>query len=139
MQTSTREIFDTLAKVLLRCWIFGSALLAFWLGAAWLLGDVIHKLHGPMFGITMHEFDIIFYSASGMLKLFVLVFFFIITDVLLFWYTAIEQKSVEKKIMAERDPNASESAMLLSRAMPSSFQVRSAQKPMTRVQPKFQF
>lgn len=70
---------------------------------------------------------------------YVLVFFFIITDVLLFWYTAIEQKSVEKKIMAERDPNASESAMLLSRAMPSSFQVRSAQKPMTRVQPKFQF
>ena len=77
MQESTRTVFDTLAKVLLRCWIFGSVLLAIWLGAAWLLSDIIHKLHGPMFGITLHEFDVIFYGALGMLKLFVLVFFFI--------------------------------------------------------------
>ena len=77
MLESTRNVFDTLAKILLRCWIFGSALLVIWFGAAWLLGDIIHKLHGPMFGITMHEFDVIFYGALGMLKLCVLVFFFI--------------------------------------------------------------
>ncbi len=30
-----------------------------------------------MFGVTSHEFNVIFYGALGMLKLFVLVFFFI--------------------------------------------------------------
>ena len=77
MQESTRNVFDMLAKVLLRCWIFGSVLLVIWLGAAWLLSDIIHKLHGPMFGITSHEFDVIFYCIIGILKLFVSVFFFI--------------------------------------------------------------
>ncbi len=44
----------------------------------WLLmGDIIHKLHGPMFGITRHELDVIFYAIMGILKLFVSVFFFI--------------------------------------------------------------
>ncbi len=77
MQESTRDFLDLLAKILLRSWLFGSVLLVIWFGAALLIGDVIHKLHGPMFGITLHEFDVIFYSALGMLKLFVLVFFFI--------------------------------------------------------------
>jgi hypothetical protein len=77
MQESTRNVFETLAQVLLRCWIFGSVLLVIWFGVALLMGDIIHKLHGPMFGITMHEFDVIFYGVLGMLKLFVLVFFFI--------------------------------------------------------------
>lgn len=77
MQESTRNIFDALAKILLRCWIFGFMLLALWLGVALLMGDIIHKLHGHMFGITVHELDVIFYSGLGILKLFVLVFFFI--------------------------------------------------------------
>ena len=77
MQETTRNAFEALDKILLRCWIFGSVLLVFWLVAAMAMSDIIHKLHGPMFGITMHEFDVIFYGALGMLKLFVLVFFFI--------------------------------------------------------------
>ena len=77
MQESTRDFFDTLANILLRCWIIGFVLLALWLGAALLLGETIHKVHGPMFGITRHELDVIFYCGMGMLKVFVLVFFFI--------------------------------------------------------------
>ncbi len=77
MQEFTREFYGTLVKVLLRCWIFGSALLVIWFGAAWLLGDIIHQLHGPMFGITKHELDVMFYGGMGILKLFVFVFFFI--------------------------------------------------------------
>jgi hypothetical protein len=77
MQESTRNVLDTLAKVLLRCWIFGSVLLVLWFGAALLMGDIIHQFHGPMFGITRHELDVIFYAIMGILKLFVSVFFFI--------------------------------------------------------------
>jgi len=77
MQESTKNVFDTLAKILLRCWIFGFVLLAIWLGAVLLMGESIHKLHGPMFGITGHELDVLFYGGMGMLKLFVFVFFFI--------------------------------------------------------------
>lgn len=77
MSDSTRDVFDTFAKVLLRCWIFGFVLLFIWLGAVLLMGGTIHKLHGPMFGITSHELDVIFYCGMAMLKVFVLVFFFI--------------------------------------------------------------
>ncbi len=77
MQASTINIFDMIANILLRCWVFSFVLLALWLGAALLMGDFIEKLHGPMFGITSHELDIIFYCGLGILKLFVLVFFFI--------------------------------------------------------------
>jgi hypothetical protein len=77
MQEATRYVFETLDKILLRCWIFGSVLLVLWFGAALLMGDIVHKFHGPMFGITHHELDVIFYCIMGILKLFVSVFFFI--------------------------------------------------------------
>jgi hypothetical protein len=77
MSDSTRDFFDTLAKVLLRCWIFGFVLLFIWLGAVLLMGETIHKLHGPMFGLSNHELDVIFYCWMGSLKLCMLVFFFI--------------------------------------------------------------
>ena len=77
MQESTRDYFETLAKILLRCWIFGTVLMVLWLVAALFLSEIVYKLHGPMFGITIHELDVIFYGAMGMLKLFIFVFFFI--------------------------------------------------------------
>ena len=77
MQESTRNVFDTLDKILLRCWIFGFVLLVIWFGVALLMGETIHNFHGPMFGITSHELDVIFYAAMGILKVFVFVFFFI--------------------------------------------------------------
>lgn len=77
MTESTRELLTTLEKVLLRCWIFGFVLLFIWLGAILLMGNVIHDIHGPMFGLTKHELDLIFYCGMGILKLIVLACFFI--------------------------------------------------------------
>lgn len=77
MQESTRTVVNTIAQILLRSWIFGFVLLAVWSGVALLMGETIHKFHGPMFGLTSHELDVIFYCTLGMLKVFVLVFFFI--------------------------------------------------------------
>jgi hypothetical protein len=50
MTDLTRDILATLEQVLLRCWIFGFVLLFIWLGAILLMGNLIHDLHGPMFG-----------------------------------------------------------------------------------------
>lgn len=72
----TTDLFDALAKVLLRCWVFGLLFLLIWFGAYKLAGEEIHRLHGPMFGLTKHELDLIFYCGMGLLKLFVIVFFF---------------------------------------------------------------
>ena len=77
MSDSTRDFFDTLAKILLRCWIFGFVLLFIWLGVVLLMGETIHSLHGPMFGLSNHELNVIFYCGMGLLKLCVLVSFFI--------------------------------------------------------------
>ncbi len=76
MSDATRDFFDTLAKVLLRCWIFGFVLLFLWLAAVLVMGETIHTLHGPLFGLSNHELDVIFYGGMGLLKLCVLVFFF---------------------------------------------------------------
>ena len=75
MSEATREVFDTLARVLLRCWIFGFVLLMMWFGFYMLLGDVIYGLHGGMFGLSKHELDVIHYCGMGLVKLFVLTFF----------------------------------------------------------------
>ena len=62
MHDSTRDFFDTLAKVLLRCWIFGFVLLLIWLGVVLIGGETIHRLHGPMFGLSDHELEVIWRS-----------------------------------------------------------------------------
>ena len=73
----TSDFFDTLAKVLLCCWICGCTLLLIWLGVILMAGDFVHRLHGGMFSLSSHELDLIFYCGMGLLKLFVNVFFFI--------------------------------------------------------------
>lgn len=77
MTESMRDHLATMEKLLLRCWLFGFVLLFIWLGAILLMGNLIHDLHGPMFGLTKHELDLIFYCGMGILKLIVLACFFI--------------------------------------------------------------
>jgi hypothetical protein len=76
MTDSTRDFFDTLAKVLIRCWIFGFALLLFALVMVLAAGGIIDEIHGRMFGLSPHELDVIFYCWLGAFKLLVLVLFF---------------------------------------------------------------
>jgi hypothetical protein len=75
MLDSTRDFFDTLAKILLRCWILGFALLLFTFIVILLAGGIIDDIHGRMFGVTPHELDLILYCWLGALKLLVLVLF----------------------------------------------------------------
>ena len=77
MSDSTRELLETTKAVLLRCWMFGFVLLVISLGATLLTGNLIHDLHGSMFGLTNHELELIFYCLMGILKLIVIACFFI--------------------------------------------------------------
>ena len=75
MSESTREFFDTLAKVLIRCWVFSVLLLLFSFVIFMLTGEIIDDIHGRMFGLTPHELDLIIYCGMALHKLFVNVFF----------------------------------------------------------------
>ncbi|MCA9173582.1 MAG: hypothetical protein KDB14_03770 [Planctomycetales bacterium] len=77
MTEQTRDLMATLERVLLRCWAFAFGLLMIWLVAMLTLAGVIDRIHGPMFGLTAHELDVIFYCALGALKILTLVFLFI--------------------------------------------------------------
>jgi hypothetical protein len=74
--TRTRECLQTLAQVLLRCWLLGFLLLLLWVAAFLLGGETVFRLHEQMFGLSKHELDLIFYCGIGLTKLFVLLFFF---------------------------------------------------------------
>ena len=74
MLDSTRDFFDTLSRILLRCWLFGFVLLFIWFGA--FLSHAVHKLHGPMMSLSDHDLNVIHYCGMASLKLVVLVLFF---------------------------------------------------------------
>ena len=75
MIQSTRDFFDSLANILLRCWIIGFGLLLLSLVVFLLTGKIIDDIHGRLFGLSPHELDLIIYCGLGLFKLFVLIFF----------------------------------------------------------------
>jgi hypothetical protein len=74
MSTQTTEWLEVVAKILLRCWVFGFVLLLIWLGA--FLSGVIHNLHGPLMDLSNHDLNVIHYTGMAFLKLAVICFFF---------------------------------------------------------------
>ena len=75
MTDSTRDFFDTLAKVLIRCWFYGTLLLLFSFVAFMFTGEIIDDIHGEMFGLTPHELDLIIFCGLGLHKLVLNLFF----------------------------------------------------------------
>jgi hypothetical protein len=73
----TTDTFDTLAKVLLRCAVFGYLLLLLTVSVSIFAGDTIYRLNASMFDLSKHEFDLIIYGCIVLIKLIVLLFFFI--------------------------------------------------------------
>lgn len=73
----TDELLDVIAKILLRCSIFGFILLLFWWGAITLAGDLVFGVHESMFGIPRPQLKVIHYCGMGFTKLTVGLFFII--------------------------------------------------------------
>ena len=74
---SVDQFYSTLARVLLRCWIFGLILLVLSVGVIQIGGGMIYGLNERMFGLARHELEIIIFSLIALIKSLVLVFFFI--------------------------------------------------------------
>ena len=68
MSEPTREVLTTLNKVLLRCWILWAVLQLITFGAVLAMGDLAHYFHA-MFGLSIHDSDLISAGYLGMLKL----------------------------------------------------------------------
>ena len=75
MNESTRDFFEVLARIMLRCSIFGFLLLLVWVGVFLLASNVITDLHGPMFHLSQHDLSVVHYSGMAFVKLCVLLFF----------------------------------------------------------------
>jgi hypothetical protein len=75
--TQTDDLLEVIAKILLRCWIFGFILLLFWWGAVTIAGDLVFGVHGDMFGLTRSQLIVIHYCGMGLTKLAVSLFFLI--------------------------------------------------------------
>jgi len=71
----TNDLLDTLAKVLLRCALFGVLLLLLWFGLCTLASDFVYGLHGRLFDLTRHELSLIHYSGMAFTKICILIFF----------------------------------------------------------------
>ena len=61
----TDDLLETLAKVMLRCWIFGFIMLLFWWSAVTLAGDLVLGVHGDMFDLTRSQLIVIHYCGMG--------------------------------------------------------------------------
>lgn len=77
MAHSQAFTLQTVQAILLRCWVGGFSLLIFGLLLTQFMGQTIYKIHSTLFGLTSHELDVVFYCAFGILKLLVLILFFI--------------------------------------------------------------
>ena len=71
----TIELFETLAKVLLRCGVLGYVLLLLSVGVILIAGDPIYRL--SLFGLSKHELELIIYECIVLMKVIVLLFFLI--------------------------------------------------------------
>ena len=77
MSDQTTDLLEAIAKILLRCWIFGVIVLLFWWGAITLAGDLTLGIHGDMFGLTRPHLNVIHYCGMMLTKLVVFLFFFL--------------------------------------------------------------
>ena len=69
------DLFDTLAKILLRCFVMGYALLLLWFVIYVLAGDWMNGVSGKLFGLTPHEANMVHYFGISGVKCAVILFF----------------------------------------------------------------
>jgi hypothetical protein len=72
-----RELFDMLAKVLLRCFVMGYCVLLLWAGVFLVGGYLTYDIAARLFGLSPHEVDMVNYCGMAFVKLIVILFFLI--------------------------------------------------------------
>ena len=77
MSDKIRETLETVAKVLFWSWILGLALLVISSAGVTMAGDLLHNMHSSWYGLSIRDSDIIIASYLALIKLCVLVLFFV--------------------------------------------------------------
>ena len=72
---NTTELLETVASILLRCFVFGFLFLLLWAALFALAPGLIHDVHGKLFDLSPHEVAVIHYCGMGLVKMCVLLFF----------------------------------------------------------------
>jgi len=72
-----REVLDALACTMIRCFAVSVILLLLWFVLYLLGGDLFHSIHSKWFDISRHEFELIYYSAIGFVKVLSITLFLI--------------------------------------------------------------
>jgi hypothetical protein len=70
-----KMFFETLAKVLMWCFLLSFALLLFWTAFYFLLGDWAYAIHARWFELSRHDFDMLHYFGLGFIKALTFLFF----------------------------------------------------------------
>ena len=68
MPDEIRQLLDTVAGILLRCFILSLLLLLFWFVFFLLAGDLGYWIHSHWFDLTRHDFDLINYYGMALVK-----------------------------------------------------------------------
>jgi hypothetical protein len=69
------ELLDAVARILLRCFVLGYALLLLWAAVYLFADNVLYVPALRLFGLTSHEVDVIQYCGIAFVKCLVLLFF----------------------------------------------------------------
>ena len=74
--SDTNECLEVAAKVLWSCFLLGMTFLLVWVAVFFIGGDMIYQ-QGRVFGLSVHECNLIYFVGMGLVKTIVLVFFLI--------------------------------------------------------------
>lgn len=77
MEPQNREFFETAAKVLIRCFLVGIALLLVWFFAILIAGDWIISVNTRWFNIPRQQIEVVHYAATALLKIAIIIEFLI--------------------------------------------------------------
>lgn len=77
MQENNREFFETVARVLIRCFWGGLLLLLIWLIVYLAATDWLYALNARWFSISRQQFDVIHYCGMAAMKIAIIILFLI--------------------------------------------------------------
>lgn len=69
------NLLEAIARVLIRCFVMGIALMLLWLGFLVLAGDFTYNVHSRFIPISRQQFDCIQYGAIAITKGCIFLFF----------------------------------------------------------------
>jgi hypothetical protein len=77
MPDEIRDTLNTVAAILLRCFILSLVLLLLWFIFFLLAGDLAYWIHSKWFDLTRHDFDLINYYGMALVKAMNVILFLI--------------------------------------------------------------